>query len=124
MPPTRGLTDDERQHYFSFLAGAKTTDDSGPKPTLPQVFAANSKPFAAFAQGENFNWMEFNANYGAGDSYDHLTQFGHGDMGGSRPWRSARSADGTGSPGSRFPTRWDRRSRMGRNSAITLTRAA
>ena len=42
----------------------------------------------AFAQGENFNWMEFNGDYGAGDAYDKISQFGHGDMGGfPRPWR-------------------------------------
>ena len=44
----------------------------------------------AFAQGETFNWMEFNNSYGAGDMFNQYTAYGHGDEGGSpRPWRLA-----------------------------------
>ena len=88
VPPTCGLTDDDRQHYFTFLAGARTNDQSSPRPVLTQLFPADSKPMVAFAQGENFNWMEFNGNYGAGDSYDRYLPFRprrHGRL--PRPWR-------------------------------------
>ena len=88
VPPVVGLSDDDRRRYFTILAGAKTNDQSAPKPVIPSVFPAAQTPMVAFAQGENFNWMEFNGNYGAGDSYDSMSMYGHGDMGGSpRPWR-------------------------------------
>jgi hypothetical protein len=88
VPPTNGLTADDRQHYFTVLSAAKTNDQSAPKPVLTQTFPASTTPMVAFAQGENFNWMEYNGTYGGGDVFDNITQFGHGDMGGfPRPWR-------------------------------------
>ena len=82
VPPTYGLTTDDRQHYFTVLAAARTNDQSAPKPVLAKTFPASTTPMVAFAQSENFNWMEYNDNYGAGDAFDKITQFGHGDMGG------------------------------------------
>lgn len=95
VPPTAGLTDKDRKENFTFLAGAKTNDDSGPRPFFSKIFNQNQdkdtgkeRPLTAFAQGETFNWMEYNGRYGAGDAFDRITDFGHGDMGGSpRPWR-------------------------------------
>ena len=55
---------------------------------MHRVFAATDQPMAAFAQGENFNWMEYDGGYGAGDAYDKVTRYGHGDVSGSpKPWR-------------------------------------
>ena len=87
-PPTPGLSDDDRKNYFTFLTAAQTNSDTAAKPMLPKSFTLNTKPLVAFAQGEDFNWMEFNGAYGSGDNYNKITSFGHGDMGGSpRPWR-------------------------------------
>jgi hypothetical protein len=88
VPPTAGLTDDDRQKWFTCLAAARTTDQTAPHPFLKNLFVYDGTPFVAYSQGENFNWMEFNGKYGAGDAYDHIVQYGHGDMGGSPcPWR-------------------------------------
>lgn len=90
VPPHKGLSDDDRKEYFTFVAAARTTDQSAPRPVLERLLGDpdGAAPLVAFAQGESFNWMEFHEQYGAGDAIDRVTEYGHGDRGGSpRPWR-------------------------------------
>lgn len=113
VPPTRGLTDFERKRHFTSLAAALTTEDSGTRSLLGKYFNQDPGPLVAFAQGEIFNWMEFDDNYGAGDRYDRITFYGHGDMGGSpRPWRLA-------SPGG-----WNWEPRLAQSDALGEAMAA
>lgn len=93
VPPTRGISDEERIEHFTSLAATLTKDESNPRTVLGKYFAHDEGPLVAYAQTETFNWMEFSGSYGAADRYDRITFYGHGDMGGSpRPWR-------LGSPG-------------------------
>ncbi len=71
MPPAVGPKKEDRIQYLTLVGAAKTTDDTKVRITLPRLFnAAPDKPMVVFAQAENFNWMEFNGSYGAGDRYD------------------------------------------------------
>lgn len=73
VPPARGIGKDDRQHYYTVLAAARTTSDSAPKPFLAAVFT-DSKNLVAYAQAEAFNWMEFSGSYGGADRYDEVSQ--------------------------------------------------
>jgi len=88
VPPTRGLSDEERQRYFTAQTAALTTEETARRPVLDKYFGHDTGPLVSFAQSEIFNWMEWHEAYGAGDRFDQITFYGHGDMGGfPRPWR-------------------------------------
>ncbi|MGA2499356.1 MAG: hypothetical protein ABSH20_16575 [Tepidisphaeraceae bacterium] len=79
VPPTAGLKVEDRQHYFTLLAAAKSNDQSSPRPVLTKMFDAPKTSIVASAQAETFNFMEYNGGYGAGDRYDQWLP--------PRPWR-------------------------------------
>ena len=88
VPPTRGMTQSDRQHYFSLIAAARTSYDTNPKPLLATIYDGSPKKLIAYAQAESFNWMEFNASYGAGDRFDQVTSDIYGNFIGSpHAWR-------------------------------------
>ncbi len=70
VPPAQGPTKEDRLQYLTMVGAAKTTDENAVKLMLPRLYNSNTKPMVAYAQSENFNWMEFNGSYGAGDRYD------------------------------------------------------
>jgi hypothetical protein len=73
VPPSRGMIPYERKAEFSLLAAARQTDATAPRLILPAIFGGDTTPLVAYAQGEMFNWMEFNDTYGA-QPYDQITR--------------------------------------------------
>jgi hypothetical protein len=62
-----GMTHDDRQHFFSILAVA--VDNERVRPLMANIFG-QAAPMIAYAQGEAFNWMNFNTGYGGNESFD------------------------------------------------------
>jgi hypothetical protein len=78
----------DRPKYFTLLAGATNTAAIRPDYSLQSMMGEGPRTLALFAQAEAFNWMEYNATYGKGDSYNQVTSYGHNVYGGSpTPWR-------------------------------------
>ena len=101
VPPAAGLSDDERFAYFTVTAGAATTSEIEPRPTLPRILGVEPRAMAAYAQAENFNWMEYDGAYGGGDRYDRRMP--------PRPWRVST------------PGGWNWQPRLAFSDALNLT---
>ncbi len=63
VPPAAGMSKSDRQQYFSIFAIYASGTNGSPKLMFPSMFD-QTEPIVAFAQGEAFNWMEYNDSYG------------------------------------------------------------
>ncbi len=88
VPPTAGMGDSDRINYFTLLAAAKTNANSSPRLVMPRFFSSSNNTMVTYAQAETFNWMEFNAAYGAAERFDQVTDQGWNVVSGSPScWR-------------------------------------
>jgi hypothetical protein len=83
-----GIPKSDRQDYFSSIAVA--TDQKSPGSLLQAIFG-QTDPLVAYAQGETFNWMEFNTTYGGSDQFDspsYVPYYYFGAIACPRGWRT------------------------------------
>jgi hypothetical protein len=82
-----GIPKADRQNFFSTVVVAE--DQKPPQSLLTSIFG-QSAPLVAYAQGEAFNWMEFNSSYGGNDQFDspsNIPYYNFGLIGSPRGWR-------------------------------------
>ncbi len=70
VPPFRGISPADRMRDYSVIAAARQTDATAPRLLLTSYFGSDQNKIVAYGQGETFNWMEFNDNYGGNERYD------------------------------------------------------
>ncbi len=88
VPPSRGMSATDRLASFTLIAASREQDSTAPRLVLSSIFGQPTTRLVGIAQAEAFNWMEFNAGYGADEQFDVVAQDGYGEfLACPRAWR-------------------------------------
>jgi hypothetical protein len=88
VPPSRGMSKEDRLGHFTVIAGARERTETEARPLLTMVFGKPPTKLVGIAQAEALNWMEFNSGYGGDERFDVVSADGYGEfLACPRAWR-------------------------------------
>lgn len=88
VPPSRGVSKQDRLDYYTLLAAARPTNVNSPRFILSGLLGLSNRSILAYAQAEMFNWMEYHDSYGGSERFDEVTPDPDSWFVGSpNPWR-------------------------------------
>lgn len=88
VPPSRGLSKQDRLDFYTLLTAARPTASTSPRLVLGQLLGMSNPSLLAYAQAETFNWMEYHDSYGGSERFDEVTYDPDSlFVGAPNPWR-------------------------------------